>query len=222
MVSGLKNYMSRMSGNKNPYLGVVHRLDQPVEGLLVFAKTKRAAAELSAQLADGRLKKKYVAVLRGIPDKEQDVRIDYLKKDGKSNLSRVVSESETGAKRAQLSYRVLAENGDLALAEIEIMTGRHHQIRVQTAHMGCPILGDLKYGGTEPQSIHAGRGGVPERQDAHAGRGGVSERQDAYAGSALALCAYQLEFISPSGGERRRFSVVPENTAFESFREYFG
>ena len=146
MVKKIKNYLSRKSGRKNPYLGLVHRLDQPVEGLLAVACTKAAAADLSRQLADGTMKKKYLAVLDGIPDQMQGTLIHYLKKDGRTNMACICRESEAGARRAQLFYRVLGEKEGRALAEIEIMTGRFHQIRVQMADIGCPLTGDARYG----------------------------------------------------------------------------
>lgn len=190
MVSELKNELSRKTGERNPYLGLVHRLDQPVEGLLVFGKVKNASAELTKQLADGRLQKKYIAVLEGVLPEPEGTLIDYLKKDGRSNLSMVVSEKENGAKRAELHYRLLAAHGDCCLAKIEIATGRHHQIRVQMAHLGYPLRNDNKYG------VKAGR------------------RQ-----GSLALCAYMLSFAHPAGGKRMRFAVRPENPEFTEFAE---
>ena len=190
MVSLLKNEISRRQGEKAPYLGVVHRLDQPVEGLLVFAKTRQAAAQLGSQLADGRLKKHYLAVLGAVPQKEQATLIDYLKKNPGTNTSRVASASEKAAKRAQLSYRVLAVSKEgHALVGIEIATGRHHQIRVQMAHLGCPLIGDVKYGGAP-----------------------VSE-------GGLALCADRLAFFLPHNKKRMEFSIKPQNPVFGEFAE---
>ncbi len=191
MDSELKNYISNTSGVKNPYLALVHRLDQPVEGLLVVAKTRRAAAALQAQLTDGMLRKKYLAVLTSIPAKKSSILVNYLKKSGKSNLSIIVSENEKGAKRAELHYRIVAEEASRALADIVITTGRHHQIRVQMADIGCPLLGDSKYG-------HPAAG----------------ERQW------LALCANILEFNNPLTKKRQRFEIRPENPAFLQFKEY--
>lgn len=188
MVSELKNEISRRTGEKAPYLGVVHRLDQPVEGLLVFAKTRQAAAQLGSQLSDGRLKKHYLAVLSAVPQKEQDTLIDYLKKDARTNTSSVVLRTEKDAKRAQLSYKLLSVSKEgHALAGIEIATGRHHQIRVQMAHLGCPLVGDAKYGGTL----------MPE--------GG------------LALCADRLSFFQPHTKKRLEFSIKPQNPVFGEF-----
>ena len=207
MVSELKNYLRRSggSGTKEPYVGLVHRLDQPVEGLLVFGKTQRAAAALSAQLNDGTLHKTYLAVTEGVPEKKEAVLTDYLWKDSRDNSSRVVPEGTKGAKRAELSYRVVAVKSgsaaeaasdggaagqdNLALLEIDLKTGRHHQIRVQMAHMGCPLLGDRKYG-----------------------RASQAVRNPA-------LCASKITFRHPQTGKRMEFAVEPEGEAFALFTE---
>ena len=150
VVSELKNYLKRTG--QNTYVAVVHRLDQPVEGLLVFAKTPGAAKKLSADLQSGRLKKYYQALvfLESVPDKEEGRLTDYLVKDGRTNLSRVVSKEDAQAKKAMLQWRLCGQYTEgedrYALAEIELFTGRHHQIRVQMSHAGMPLLGDSKYG----------------------------------------------------------------------------
>ncbi len=148
LVSELKNYLSEKCGRKNPYLGLIHRLDQPVEGLLAVARTKAAAADLSRRLADGTLKKKYLAILDGIPRQKEDTLIHYLKKDARTNRACICDDPQDGAKRAQLSYRILEEKNGHALAEIEITTGRFHQIRAQMAQAGYPLAGDARYGKT--------------------------------------------------------------------------
>ena len=130
-------------------LGLLHRLDRPVGGVMLFAKEKRAEAFLAKEIQEHRLKKAYLTVLCGrLPAAEGGLE-DYLLKNARTNLSEVVSKERKGAKRAALRYRRLAEEeteqGVLTLAEIELKTGRHHQIRVQTAHAGVPIWGDKKY-----------------------------------------------------------------------------
>lgn len=224
MVSELKNELSRKTGEKNPYLGLVHRLDQPVEGLLVFGKTKNASAELTKQLADGRLHKKYIAVLEGVLPEPEGTLIDHLKKDSRSNLSIVVSEKDNAAKRAELHYRLLAAYGDCCLAEIEIATGRHHQIRVQMAHLGYPLRNDGKYGVRTVQNVgSAARYGTVQSAGS-AARCGTAQSDLARQGGSmnpgsLALCAYALSFTHPAGGKRMEFAVRPENPVFAEFAE---
>jgi 23S rRNA pseudouridine1911/1915/1917 synthase len=191
MESLLKNY--RAQKGEPPYIGVVHRLDQPVEGVMVFAKTKQAAASLSRQVRERELGKHYLAVAPA-PQKSDGVLTDYLLADRKTNLTRVVEKNTTQAQLAKLEYRVIArqksENGpdELALYDILLHTGRHHQIRVQFSHMGCPLVGDTKYGKRSEQ------------------RG-------------LALCAYRVEFTHPLTGKSMDFSVKPENEIFGKFEQ---
>jgi len=180
VVSELKNYLG-----KGAYLGVIHRLDQPVEGLLVFAKTANAAAKLTGQLSDGILNKKYYALLCGKPSEKSGELVDYLLKVGP--VGRVAAKEEKEAKRAVLQYRILRDwNRIYSLADICIETGRFHQIRLQMAHLGHPILGDQKYGTTESADL--------SRQM------GIKN---------VALCAYALEFVHPVTKKRMQFSVKP-------------
>lgn len=158
MVSILKNYLYKNNKiKKEPYLSVIHRLDQPVEGLLVFSKSPTATKELNKQLNNSGFNKIYHAILTGtLPDKEGTL-TDYLIKDGRTNTSRVCSANTPGAKKALLSYEKLndiqMEDGhSYTLAKITLETGRHHQIRVQLANAGCPILGDRKYGANQNNS----------------------------------------------------------------------
>lgn len=218
MVSELKNDLSRKTGEKNPYLGLVHRLDQPVEGLLVFGKTKSAASELTRQLSDGRLHKKYIAVLEGVLQEREGTLIDYLKKDSRSNLSMVVSEKDNAAKRAELCYRMLAAHEDCCLAQIEIATGRHHQIRVQMAHLGYPLRNDNKYGARAGQR-HGAAGHISEPQDSFTLQGGFAQQNHFALEGGLALCAYMLSFAHPASRKRMEFMVRPENPIFAEFTE---
>lgn len=146
LVSELKNYL------RSPYLGVIHRLDQPVSGVLVFAKNPKAAAELSRQNAAHRMKKTYQAIVctgnRHLEEAPVEL-CDFLKKEERENRSRVVAAGTPGAKKATLRYRVLEQRDGLALLEIALGTGRHHQIRVQLSHAGLPLLGDSRYGSQE-------------------------------------------------------------------------
>ncbi len=143
----LNELAQRTGGGRDiPYLGVIHRLDQPVEGILVFAKTPAAAAELNRQLQSGKMDKRYLAVTEGIPVPAEGTLVDYIKKEPRTNLSRVTDRTDRDAKRAELSYCVINSDQGEALVEIHLKTGRHHQIRVQMAHLGTPLAGDRKYG----------------------------------------------------------------------------
>lgn len=147
MVSILKNHLHSLQPKSGePYLAVIHRLDQPVEGLLVFAKTPAAAKSLNRQLQSSGFGKHYLAVLGAVPAEPEADLEDCLVKDGRTNTSRVCTPDTPGAKPARLHYKVVRTRESMALAEITLDTGRHHQIRVQMARIGCPILGDTKYG----------------------------------------------------------------------------
>lgn len=167
----------------NVYLGLVHRLDRPVGGIMVFAKTSKAASRLSDQVREKVFKKKYLAVVDGKFEEEQGSLEDYLYKDERHNMSRVVKPDKKNAKRASLDYKVLKyhEAKDLSLLEIDLHTGRHHQIRVQLSHFGHSIFGDQKYG-TRGQ------------------------------GKQIALWAYQLSFKHPITKEKMTFEDFPEPT----------
>lgn len=199
MVSDIKNYLG------NPYTAVIHRLDQPVEGILVFAKTKEAAAELSRKNMD----KKYYAVVcsdyNGILQQkvgnEKHTLINYLLKNGKENISKVVTKEVKDAKKAELDYQVISIYDNLekdgkvtALLEVHLKTGRHHQIRVQMGNAGMPLLGDWKYGSEE--SIEMSR-------SLH-----IKE---------ICLCAYHLSFIHPVTKKRMDSTIVPRGNSWKQF-----
>ena len=190
MVSILRNY--RNGKECDTYIGLVHRLDQPVQGVMVFAKTKMAAAELSRQITDGRMKKQYLAVTCGKPMKKQGALVDYLLKDGRTNTSSIVPEGTKGAKRAELRYRIIAETPGYALAEIELLTGRHHQIRVQMAGAGMPLAGDRKY----------------NLSDA-----GQTEKY-------VTLAAHRLSFEHPVLKKEICFEGKPEGAIFKKFESF--
>ena len=154
MVSILKNHIYRNSDKKKePYLSVIHRLDQPVEGLLVFAKTPAATKELNRQLTAFGFGKYYRAILTAVPSALEGDLTDYLVKNGRTNMSKVCTKDTPGAKKALLHYKVTdtftRNEHTFALAQITLETGRHHQIRVQMANAGCPIAGDRKYGNND-------------------------------------------------------------------------
>lgn len=132
----------------NVYLGLVHRLDRPVGGIMIFSKTSKAASRLSNQIREKIVKKKYLAVVDGKFEQEIGVLEDYLYKDERNNISKVVNKDKKNAKLAKLDYKVLKYNEvkNLSLVEINLHTGRHHQIRVQLSNLGHSIFGDQKYG----------------------------------------------------------------------------
>ena len=127
------------------YIGLVHRLDRPVGGVMVFARTSKAAARLSAAIKQGSFFKEYYAVVKGKPADEAVLR-DYLLKDGKRNVSSIVKEGTVGAKYAELAYSLIEQRQNSSLLKVILKTGRAHQIRVQLAGTGLPIIGDAKYG----------------------------------------------------------------------------
>lgn len=146
LVDYIKDYL-REKYNKpgNIYCGVVHRLDRPVSGVIVFTKTEKALVRLNKQVHDKLFAKKYWAIVRNSPPKKEDTLINYLQKNEKLNKSFVTNNTDKGY-YAELKYKLLAQSEYYNLLEVELLTGRHHQIRVQLAHIGCPIKGDLKYG----------------------------------------------------------------------------
>ena len=168
-----------------PYLGMIHRLDQPVEGVMVFAKTPFAAGDLSEQVRDGRMRKHYLALLCGKPKTDGGTLVDYLLKDGRTNTSSVVRAGEKDAKRSELNYKVLKRNDETTLVEVELITGRHHQIRVQMANAGWPLYGDTKYN--------------PQFQE-------TSQYVQ------TALCAYKLSFVHPKTKKVMEFMIEPDNS----------
>ncbi len=197
MESELKNYLAEKQKNI-PFLGVIHRLDQPVEGILVFAKDAQTAAGLNRQLTKGEIQKKYYAAVCGkLPDKETEL-VDYLRKDNRTGMAKITAKETAGAKKAVLRFAALdySEEADSSLAEIEIETGRFHQIRVQMAHAGFPLLGDCKYGTKEAQ-----------------------KQSEIMRIKSVALCAYKLEFEHPADRKRMCFQIMPQNSAFMYFEK---
>ncbi len=182
MLTLVKQYIKEKYNKPgNVYLGLVHRLDRPVGGVMVFAKTSKAASRLSEQVRQKVFKKKYLAVVDGKIEKENGTLEDYLYKDERNNISRVVDKEKKNAKLAKLDYKVLAYNEvkDLSLVEINLHTGRHHQIRVQLSNFGHSIFGDQKYG-TRGQ------------------------------GKQIALWAYELTIEHPITKENMTFKDLPE------------
>ena len=183
MLSIVRQYIKEKYNKPgNVYLGLVHRLDRPVGGVMVFAKTSKAAGRLSEQVRDKVFKKKYLTVVDGKIENKVGTLEDYLYKDERNNISRVVNKDKKNAKFAKLDYEVLAYNvvKDLTLLKINLHTGRHHQIRVQLANFGHSIFGDQKYGT----------------------RG---------KGKQIALWAYELTIKHPISKEEMTFRDLPES-----------
>jgi len=130
----------------NVYLGVVHRLDRPVAGLVVFAKTSKATSRLNNMFRNGDIHKTYWAITKNTPSEPEALLTNWIVRNEKQNKSYAYDREVPNSKKAQLSYKVIGHSDNYCLLEVHLMTGRHHQIRCQLAHMGCPIKGDLKYG----------------------------------------------------------------------------
>lgn len=182
MLTLIKNYIKEKYEKKgNVYLGLVHRLDRPVGGVMVFAKTSKAASRLSEEVRIKQFQKEYLVVVDGKFEKENSILEDYLLKNGQKNISKVVKEGTKNSKYAKLEYQTLKYNKeiDLSLLKIKLHTGRHHQIRVQLSSRSHSIYGDQKYGSR--------------------GRG-----------KQIALWAYKLTIIHPISKKEMTFISVPE------------
>lgn len=146
----VKNYLRNKSGYEEPYLGLIHRIDRPVGGVVVFAKNKFANSELSEQIRTNTIKKQYLAVVCGKPKKDEDILEDYMKKLVTINMSKITDSKDKNSKLARLKYTLIktvnnTEYGELSLVKVELFTGRHHQIRLQLSNDNIPIWGDNKY-----------------------------------------------------------------------------
>lgn len=183
MLTIVKGYIKEKYNKPgNVYLGLVHRLDRPVGGIMIFAKTTKAASRLSNQVREKIFKKEYLAVVDGKFEQKKGSLTDYLYKDERNNISKVVKKEKKNAKLANLDYEVLKYNNvkNLSLVKINLHTGRHHQIRVQLANFNHSIFGDQKYG-TRGQ------------------------------GKQIALWAYKLTIIHPITKEEMEFTDFPDS-----------
>ena len=181
LLTMVKEYI-KVKENKpgNVYVGLVHRLDRPTGGIMVFAKTSKSASRLTQEMHTGDFKKRYLAVVVGKPREKRAKLVNYLLKNARTNTVQVVPELTTNAKRAELDYVVLDDNEKVSLVEVNFATGRSHQIRVQLKNIGCPIYGDVKYGGDKLAKGHN-----------------------------LALWAYELKFVHPTTKENMTFKCYP-------------
>ena len=182
MLEIIKKYIKEKYNKPgNVYLGLVHRLDRPVGGVMVFAKTSKAASRLSEEVRSRQLKKEYLVVVDGKFEKNKDTLEDYLLKNQQKNISRVVKEETKNSKLAKLDYETLKYNSEIDLSVLKVLlhTGRHHQIRVQLSSRGHSIYGDQKYG-------TRGRG------------------------KQIALWAYKLTIIHPITKKEMTFTSIPE------------
>ena len=182
MLEIIKKYIKEKYNKPgNVYLGLVHRLDRPVGGVMVFAKTSKAASRLSEEVRSRQLKKEYLVVVDGKFEKNKDTLEDYLLKNQQKNISKVVKEGTKNSKIAKLDYETLKYNSEIDLSVLKVLlhTGRHHQIRVQLSSRGHSIYGDQKYG-------TRGRG------------------------KQIALWAYKLTIIHPITKKEMTFTSIPE------------
>ena len=182
MLTIIKKYLKEKYNKPgNVYLGLVHRLDRSVGGVMVFARTSKAASRLSEQVREKQVRKNYIAVVKGKFEKPKGIMQDYLVKDSKKNKSFVTNKDDKNAKFSELEYEVIKydERTNMSLVKIDLKTGRHHQIRVQFSSRGHSLCGDTKYG-TRSRS-----------------------RQ-------LALWAYKLRFYHPTTKEKLEFKYLPE------------
>ncbi|HBO49145.1 MAG TPA: RNA pseudouridine synthase [Clostridiales bacterium] len=181
LLTMVKEYI-KVKENKpgNVYVGLVHRLDRPTGGIMVFAKTSKSASRLTQEMHTGDFKKRYLAVVVGKPREKRAKLVNYLLKNARTNTVQVVPELTTNAKRAELDYVVLDDSEKVSLVEVNLATGRSHQIRVQLKNIGCPIYGDVKYGGDKLAKGHN-----------------------------LALWAYELKFVHPTTKENMTFKCYP-------------
>ena len=149
----VKQYLKEKYNKQgNVFVGVTHRLDRPVSGLVIFAKTSKALSRLNEMFKHSEIKKTYWAIVKNCPQKEEEELTNYLVRNEKQNKSYAYDKEVKNSKKAILHYKLISHSENYYLLEVDLKTGRHHQIRCQLAKMGCPIKGDLKYGSSRSNS----------------------------------------------------------------------
>ncbi len=210
LLSCLKNTIfDRGETDGEPYLAVINRLDRPVAGIVLFAKTEEAAAKLSDLIQERKIDKCYQAVVRGEIPEDEGTLTDWLLFDKKENVSRIVPEGTKGAKKAELSYEVLdvidTDEGTFTYLLIHLYTGRHHQIRCQLAHAGYPIYGDVKYG----------KAAEGDKGRKASGKGAGRRQQGKKSAPEIGLFSTRITFTHPYTGEEVFLHREPEGRAFD-------
>lgn len=183
MLSRVKSYVKEKYNKQGEaFIGLVHRLDRPTGGIMVFARNSKSAKRLTEQFKTHTVEKVYYAVVNGVVKKKTEHLINYLKKDEKENIVKIVPMAESGAKKAELVYNFLEDDGKYSLLEVRILTGRSHQIRVQMANAGHSLVGDVKYGKEKGRT------------------------------SNLGLWAGKLSFLHPTTKDKMVFIACPDET----------
>ena len=194
MESNIRNYRARKK--EEPYVGIVHRLDQPVEGVMVFGKNPKATAFLNKQVQSRSIGKNYYAATvksQNLSIMGEGTLTDYMTFNSRSNVGEIIHEpvkdfDKKNAKKAVLDYKIIAQTDTKLLFDINLHTGRHHQIRLQLSNIGCPIIDDTKYGSNE---VNAKRNG-------------------------LSLCSYRICFVHPGTKKEMEFIVEPQNSELQN------
>ena len=194
LLSMVKAYVKeKYNKSGEAFIGLVHRLDRPTGGIMVFARNSKSAKRLSQQFASHDVEKVYYAVTNGVVKIKSQTLVNYVKKDEKENIVKIVPMSESGAKKAELEYKLLQTTESESLLEVRILTGRSHQIRLQLSNIGFPLVGDVKYGKSK----------------------GMTQN--------LGLWAGKLSFIHPTTKEKLTFLACPTGKPWDEFNmeKYF-
>ncbi len=228
LLTAVKEYLYNEDQGEEPYAAIINRLDRPVAGIVLFAKDESTAAKLSDMVQDREITKYYQAVVRGAMDDFEGELSGYLLHDKKTNISKMVPEGTKGAKKAVLEYEVLDEldtdEGTITYLLIELVTGRHHQIRCQLAANGTPIWGDSKYGavaehkalmGDNGSQSNNGKTGKIKNGKYNSSQKNQGNNQGKNQDQEMGLFSTMMEFEHPVTGETITLHREPEGKAFE-------